>query len=111
MCREDIWKENILKDLEAGALEYIIVGEFLVDLKREFDGGDNETIKVSELKNVEQGNRIMEEFVQEFRRVTRGSRYKEKLLVEEFKRRINSVIRRKLMETEMSSRSIEQWYE
>ena len=37
----------------------------------------------------------MEEFVQEFRRVARGSRYEERLLVKEFKRRINGVIRRK----------------
>jgi len=49
----DIWKENILEDLEAEVLEYIIVGEFLADLKKEFGEGDNETIKVAELKKVE----------------------------------------------------------
>jgi len=42
----------------------------------------------------------MEEFVQEFRRVTKESRYKERLLIEEFKRKMNKIIRRKLMETE-----------
>jgi len=42
----------------------------------------------------------MEEFVQEFKRVARGSRYEERLLVEEFKREMNSMIRRKLMEAE-----------
>jgi len=31
--------------------------------------------------------------------------------VEEFKKRMNGMIRRKLMETERPSRSIEQWYE
>jgi len=31
--------------------------------------------------------------------------------VEEFKKRMNGVIRRKLLETERPSRSIEQWYE
>jgi len=38
-------ERNILEDLKAEALQYATVGEFLVDLKREFSGGDNETIK------------------------------------------------------------------
>ena len=52
----------------------------------------------------------MEEFVQEFKRAARGSRSKKKPLIEEFKRRINGGIRRKLMETENQPASIEQWY-
>jgi len=28
----DIWKKNVLEDLKAGVLEYVIVGKFLVDL-------------------------------------------------------------------------------
>jgi len=43
---------------------------------------------------------MIEEFVQEFRRVARGSRYKRRLLVEEFKRGINRVICQRLMELE-----------
>ena len=42
----------------------------------------------------------MEEFVQEFKRAARGSEYKGRLLVEEFKRGMNGVIRRKLIEAE-----------
>ena len=52
----------------------------------------------------------MEEFVQEFKRVARGSGYEGRPLVEEFKRRINGGIRRKLMESENPPASIEQWY-
>jgi len=40
----------------------------------------------------------MEKFVQEFKRVARGSGYKERPLVEEFKRGMNGAIQRKLME-------------
>jgi len=40
---------------------------------------------------------MMEVFVQEFRRTTRESRYKEKLLIEEFKRGMNKMIKRKLI--------------
>jgi len=52
----------------------------------------------------------MEEFVQEFKRAVRGSGYEGQLLVEEFKRGMNRVIRRKLMEAENQPGSIEQWY-
>ena len=42
----------------------------------------------------------MEEFVQEFQRAARSSSYEERLLVEEFKKGINRIIRRRLMEAE-----------
>ena len=48
----DIWKKNIMKNLENKELEYITVGEFLMDLKKEFERGDNKIIKVVELKKV-----------------------------------------------------------
>ena len=51
---------------------------------------------------------MMEEFVQEFKRVTRDSKYEGRPLVEEFKRGINEVIRRKLIEAKNQPGSIEQ---
>ena len=50
----------------------------------------------------------MENFVQKFRRAARGSKYEGRLLVEEFKRGINKVIRRKLMEAERPLKSIKE---
>jgi len=55
----------MLEDLKAKALEYIVVGEFLADLKKEFSGRDDEAIKVVKSKRIEQGSRMMEVFVQE----------------------------------------------
>ena len=52
----------------------------------------------------------MKEFVQEFKRAVRESGYEEQLLVEEFKREINRAIRKKLIEVENQSGSIEQWF-
>jgi len=63
----------MLEDLEEGVLEYEIVGEFLADIKKEFRGGDKETVKVVELERLEQEEKMIEEFVQEFRRAARGS--------------------------------------
>ena len=80
----------------------------MVGLKKEFGGGDKETVKMVELRRLEQGERTMEEFIQEFRRVARGSGYKERPLVEEFNRGINKAIRRKLMEAKRPPSNIEQ---
>ena len=65
--------------MERGILEYKIVGEFLVDIKTEFDGKYEKMVKVAELKRLEQGGKTIEEFVQEFRRVARESRYEKGL--------------------------------
>jgi len=45
----DVWKKNILEDLEAGLLEYETVGEFLTDIRKEFREGDKKSTKVAEL--------------------------------------------------------------
>jgi len=106
----DVWKENVIEELETGEMEYETVKEFLTSLKRKFGGGEEESVKAAELRKLEQEGRTMEEFVQEFKRIVRGSRYKGRLLIEEFKRGMNRGIRRKLMEAENSLASIEQWY-
>jgi len=89
----------MLEDLEGGLLEYETTGEFLANLKKEFGGEDEKTVKIAELR-LEQGERMMKEFVQEFRRAARGSRYERRLLVEEFKRGINKIICQRPMESE-----------
>jgi len=87
----DMWKENILEDLEEELLEYEIAGEFLADIKKEFGGEDEETVKVAELKRLEQREKTIEEFIQKFRRATKGSSYELKPL--ELGKRTNSCIR------------------
>ena len=106
----DVWKENVLEELEAGELEFETVGEFLAEIKKEFRGGEEESVKAAELKKLEQGGRTMEEFIQEFKRAVRGSGYEGRPLIKEFKRGINGAIRRKLIEAENQPGPIEQWY-
>ena len=99
-----------MEELEAGEMEYEMAEEFLTVLKKEFGGGKKEAVKAAELRKLEQGGRTMEEFIQEFKRAVRRSRYERRPLVEEFKRGINGGIRRKLIEIENPLASIEQWY-
>ena len=106
----DVWKENVMEEMESGEMEYESAEEFLTCLKKEFGGEEEESVKAAELRKLEQGGRTMEEFIQEFKRAARGSGYEGRPLVEEFKRGMNGGIRRKLMEAENPPTSIEQWY-
>ena len=106
----DVWKENLMEELESGEMEYKSIEEFFTSLKKEFGGGEEESVKAAELRKLEQGGRTMEEFIQEFKRVARGSGYEGRPLIEEFKRGMNGGIRRKLMEAENPPASIKQWY-
>ena len=75
-----------MKDLESRNLEFPTVRDFLTELKTEFRSRNNKSAK---LNWIEQGSKMIVEFVQEFRRAVRGSDFKEWALVEEFKREIN----------------------
>jgi len=104
----DVWKENVMEELESGEVKYESAEEFLISLKKEFGGGEEELVKAAELRKLEQGGRTIEEFIQEFKRAVRGSRYEGRPLIEEFKRGMNGGIRRKLMEAENLLASIKQ---
>jgi len=96
----DVWKENVMEELESGKVEYESAEEFLTSLRKEFGGGEEESVKAAELRKLDQGGKSMEEFVQEFKRAAHGSRYEKRPLVEEFKRGINrGVIRRECGQT------------
>ena len=59
----DVWKENVMEDLEAGEVEYESVEEFFTILRKEFGGGEEKSVKAAELRKLEQGGKTMEEFV------------------------------------------------
>ena len=106
----DMWKENVMEELESGEMEYETAEEFFTSLRKKFGEGEEESVKAAELRKLEQGGKTMKEFVQEFKRAARGSGYEGRPLVEEFKRGMNGGIRRKLMEVENLPTSIENWY-
>lgn len=49
----DVWKKNILADLEWRDWEFISAGKLLAALKRKFGERDNKSVKVAELKQLE----------------------------------------------------------
>ena len=70
-----MWKENIMEEMEAEKVEYESAEEFLTTLRKEFGGGEEESVKAAELRKMEQEGKPMEEYIQEFKRVARGSGY------------------------------------
>jgi len=62
-----------------------MVEDFLTNLKQEFSSRNDKTMKVAELKKVEQRSKTIKKLVKEFRRATRESGYEKKLLIKELK--------------------------
>ena len=46
----NVWKKNLLEDLESEEVEFRSAGEFLLELKKEFGGEDEELVKIVKLK-------------------------------------------------------------
>jgi len=107
----EIWKDNILDEITKGTLLVNTVEELFTKIRLEFGEFDEESRKVDELRVLEQGGKTVDKYVQEFRRTARESGYKRRALVEEFKRGLNGVIRRRLAEAEMPPTTITQWQE
>ena len=82
-----------MKDLELEVLEFEMVEKFLEIIKKKFEGGDKESRKIMELKELEQDSKIIEEYIQEFKRAVRRSGYIGRSLVEKFKRGMKREIR------------------
>jgi len=49
----DIWKENIMEELETEEMKYETVEEFLTALKKEFGRGEEESVKAVELRKLD----------------------------------------------------------
>jgi len=107
----EIWKDNVLDEITKGTLAVNTVEELFTKIRQEFGEFDEESRKVDKLRVLEQGSRTVDEYVQEFKRAARGSGYEGRALVEEFKRGLGGVIRRRLAEAEMPPTTIEQWQE
>ena len=62
----DMQKKNLLEDLELEEAKSKFAREFLLELRQEFGGGDEKSVKVVELRRIEQREKIIKKFVQKF---------------------------------------------
>jgi len=107
----EIWKNNILDEIAKETSVVQIIEQLFAKIRQEFREFDEESRKVDKLRVLEQGGKTVDEYVQEFRRATRGSSYERRALVEGFKKGLNRVVKRRLVEAKSSSTTITQWQE
>jgi len=96
----EAWKDNLLDKLAKGESEVESTKQLFTKIRDDFRETSEEERKIEQLRTIKQGGRTCDEYMQEFKKVARGSGYKGRPLIEEFKKGLNGSIRRKLAETE-----------
>jgi len=107
----EAWKDNLMDELSKGDSEVETVEQLFSKIRNDFGETLEEERKIEQLWTIEQGGRTYDEYVQEFKKVARGSGYEGRPLIKEFKRGLNRVIRRKLAEAEEPPTTIGEWQE
>jgi len=101
----------LLDELAKRESEMDTVEKLFTKIRNDFGETLEEERKIEQLRAIERVGRTCDEYVQEFKKVARGSGYEEKPLIEEFKRGLNGAIRRKLAEAEELLTTIGEWQE
>ena len=101
----------MLDELSKGELEIEMAKKLFGKISNEFGEMAEEERKIEQLRTIEQGRRTYDKYIQEFKKIARGSSYERQPLIEEFKRGLSRVLRRKLAEAENPSSTIEEWQE
>ena len=107
----EAWKDNLLDELVKGELEVESTEQLFAKIRDDFRETSEEERKIEQLRTIEQGGRTCDEYVQEFKKIARGSGYERRPLIKEFKRGLNGAIRRKLAEVEEPPTTIGEWQE
>jgi len=107
----EAWKDNLLDELAKGKSEVKSAKQLFAKIRNDFGETSEKEKKIEQLRTIEQGERTCNEYIQEFKKVTRGSSYKRRPLIKEFKRGLNGAIRRKLAEAEELPTTIGEWQE
>jgi len=107
----EVWKDNLLDELAKGESEVESAEQLFTKIRDDFGETSEGKRKIEQLRTIEQGRRTCNEYVQKFKKVARGSSYKRRPLIKEFKRGLNGGIRRKLAEAEEPLTTIGEWQE
>ena len=107
----EVWKENVLEERRQRVSLVETIKELFTKMQEEFGEFNEESRKVDKLRLLEQGGWMCDEYIQVFKKVSRGSRYKGRPLIEEFKRGLNENIWRRLAEAELPPMTIKEWWE
>jgi len=101
----------LLDKLAKRESEVELAEQLFTKMRNNFGETLEEERKIEQLRIIKQGGKTCNKYVQEFKKVTRGSSYKGRPLIKEFKRGLNGSIRRKLAEAEEPPTTIKEWQE
>ena len=107
----EAWKDNLLDELAKRESEVKLAEQLFTKIKNNFGETSEEERKIEQLRTIKQGGRTCNEYIQEFKKVARGSGYEKRPLIKEFKRGLNRSIRRKLAEAKELPTTIGEWQE
>ena len=100
-----------MDELAKGESDMETVEQLFSKIRNDFRKTSEEERKIEQLRTIEQGGRTCNKYIQEFKKVARGSGYEGQPLIKEFKRGLNGAIRRKLAEVEEPPSTIGEWQE
>ena len=105
----EAWKDNLLDKLAKGESEMESAEQLFAKIRNDFGETSEEKRKIEQLRTIKQERRTCDKYVQEFKKVAKGSSYEGRPLIKEFKRGLNRAIRRKLAKTEEPPTTIGEW--
>jgi len=71
----EVWKDNLLDELAKGESEVELAEQLFTKIRNDFGETLEEERKIEQLRMIEQGGRTCDKYVQEFKKVARGSGY------------------------------------
>ena len=71
----EAWKDNLLDELAKGESEVKSVEQLFTKIRNNFGETSEEERKIEQLWMIEQRSRTYDEYVQEFKKIARGSGY------------------------------------
>ena len=92
------WCDCVVALMYKGQQLFLTSDELLKGIDRKFSDTDKRTTQSLKIRTIQQGDRLVDEHVQEFEKATLEAGYKGYPLVVEFKHSLNSGLRRRLTE-------------
>jgi len=106
-----IWHNYIVTLMYKGQQLFSTSDELLKEIDWKFRDMDKRTTQSLKIRTIQQGDRLVDEHVQEFEKAALEAGYKGYPLIVEFKCLLNSGLRRRLMELRPMPMTIQQWYD
>ena len=104
------WREYVMAQIFKKTLWYNTADELLQEIQRRFGDTDKQATMSLKIRTMMQGDKTVEEHVQDFEKAALEAGYEGFPLIVEFKRSIHPVLRKRLSEIWPQPVTIKEWY-